>query len=188
MTLKFLKSALVPSDWLNDSRKEVALIGRSNTGKSSLINALFNTNIVRTSNTPGRTRLINFFDTNGKYRIVDLPGYGYSKINANDSALINKYVTHYLRTRTNLSLIVLVVDINVITNKDQEMVQVLKQTNHSFLIALNKTDKLAKSYFANHQKVIADYLDVDPTLLIPVSAIKKDNLSALLGTINKYND
>ncbi|MBO6103930.1 ribosome biogenesis GTP-binding protein YsxC [bacterium] len=188
MTLKFLKSALMPSDWLNDTRKEVALIGRSNTGKSSLINAMFNTDIVRTSNTPGRTRLINFFDTNGKYRIIDLPGYGYSKINAQDSALINKYVTHYLRTRINLTLIVLVVDINVITNKDQEMVQVLKEAKHPFIIALNKTDKLAKSYFDNHQQIIAQYLDVDSSLLIPVSAVKKTNLNTLLAVINKSND
>ena len=178
----------MPSDWLNDTRKEVALIGRSNTGKSSLINAMFNTDIVRTSNTPGRTRLINFFDTNGKYRIIDLPGYGYSKINAQDSALINKYVTHYLRTRTNLTLIVLVVDINVITNKDQEMVQVLKEAKHPFIIALNKTDKLAKSYFDNHQQIIAQYLDVDSSLLIPVSAVKKTNLNTLLAVINKSND
>ena len=82
----------------------------------------------------------------------------------------------------------LVVDINVITNKDQEMVQVLKQANHPFIIALNKTDKLAKSYFDNHKITIANYLDVDSNLLIPVSATKKTNLNTLLGTINKYND
>lgn len=185
MELKFIKSALKPNDWIHDSRKEVAFIGRSNVGKSSLINALFHTSIVKVSTTPGRTRLINFFDTNKNYRVVDLPGYGYSKININDVLKINNNVTLYLNNRENLSLIILVVDINVVTIKDTNMIQELIKINKPFVIVLNKIDKLSKSYFDNNKTKIANFLNIDVNKLIPISAKKGTNLNNLLLVINK---
>lgn len=188
MTLKFLKSALLESDWIHDNRKEVAFIGRSNVGKSSLINALFNSNIVKTSSTPGRTQMINFFDTDKNFRIIDLPGYGYSKIKLDDVIKINKNINQYLNERVNLKLIVLVLDINVITNKDQIMIDELIKLNKPFIIALNKTDKLNKSYFDNNKHKIAQYLDVDETYLIPVSAKNKNNLNKIVTFLNNLKD
>ena len=76
----FIKSASKESEWINDDKIEICFIGRSNVGKSTLINALAKQKISRTSNTPGRTQLVNFFDF-GKYRLIDLPGYGYAKVN-----------------------------------------------------------------------------------------------------------
>ena len=188
MNLKFLKSALKESDWIHDQRKEIAFIGRSNVGKSSLINALFNTNIVKTSSTPGRTQMINFFDTNKNFRIIDLPGYGYSKIKLEDVIKINEYINHYLNHRDNLKLIVLVLDINVITNKDQDMINELIKLNKDFIIVLNKTDKLNKSYFDNNKHKIAQYLSVNSEHLIPVSAKNKNNLNKIVTFFNNLKN
>ncbi len=185
MNLKFLKSALLEDDWIHDTRKEVAFIGRSNVGKSSLINALFNTNIVKVSSTPGRTRLINFFDTDKNFRIIDLPGYGYSKIHAKQVLEINSNVTNFLNNRDNLVLIILVLDINVITPKDIDMINKLLEIHRPFLIVLNKIDKLAKSYFDNNKHKIAEYLNVSDDVLIPVSAKNKTFLNLIINHLNK---
>lgn len=185
MILRFIKSALKEEEWISDSRKEVAFIGRSNVGKSSLINALFNTNIVKVSSTPGRTRLINFFDTDKNFRVVDLPGYGYSKIKLENVQEINKEVNEYLNFRANLVLIILVLDINVIMPKDVEMIQHLMQINKPFIVVLNKIDKLAKSYFQNNKLKIAQYLDVNWQELYPVSTKTKQNLSSIVKRLNE---
>lgn len=185
MKFEFLKSALKEEDWIHDAKKEVAFIGRSNVGKSSLINALFDTDVVKVSSTPGRTRMINFFDTDKKIRVVDLPGYGFSKINLETVKLINEEVNKYLNFRKNLSLIILVLDINVITVKDIAMIKQLLQINKPFIIVLNKIDKLAKSYFQNHKKQIANYLEVNEDELYPVSAKNKTNLGAVLKRISE---
>ena len=75
----FIKSCFSTKDWMNDDKREICFIGRSNVGKSSLINALANAKIAKTSNTPGRTQLANFYDFE-KFRLIDLPGYGFAKV------------------------------------------------------------------------------------------------------------
>src|SRR2546421_9208114 len=108
---KFVKSAFEESQWPRDGRAEVAFLGRSNVGKSSLINSLLGTKgLARTSNTPGRTQLINFFSINDAFYFVDLPGYGYARVPSDVKKLWGPMIEKYLATRPNLVLSILITD------------------------------------------------------------------------------
>lgn len=179
----FIKSAASIKDWINDTKKEICFVGRSNVGKSSLINALANKSIAKTSNTPGRTQLANFFDFN-KYRIVDLPGYGFAMVDKSKKVELLNIINEFLVNRKNLVCVVQVCDINVITPKDVEMSNFLEETFGNHLIVLNKMDKHSKSHFDNNKIKIANYLQVDVEQLIPVSAKKRINIDKLLTYFN----
>lgn len=181
----FIKSAASYSDWICDSKKEICFVGRSNVGKSSLINALANQSIAKTSNTPGRTQLVNFFDF-GKFRLIDLPGYGYAKVSKEKKLELLSMINEYLIKRENLIFVFQICDINVITDKDVEMADFLKNNFDNFAILLNKMDKYNKSHFDNNKHKIAKYLNVDVDKLIPISAKKKNNLNKILEKINSF--
>lgn len=181
----FIKSASSISDWINDTKKEVCFVGRSNVGKSSVINALANNSIARTSNTPGRTQLVNFFDFN-KFRLVDLPGYGFANVSKTKKIELLKIINEFLVNRKNLILVIQICDINVITEKDLEMTNFIKTNFQNYFILLNKMDKYSKSHFDNNKHKIANYLQVDSSSLIPISAKKRTNINKILDLINKY--
>ncbi|WP_412032226.1 ribosome biogenesis GTP-binding protein YihA/YsxC [Malacoplasma muris] len=181
----FIKSAESPRDWISDTKKEICFIGRSNVGKSSLINTLANNNIAKTSNMPGRTQLVNFFDF-GKYRVVDLPGYGFANVSKSKQLDLLNIINTYLTQRENLICVFLVCDINVITEKDVEMVDFLSNNFPNFYILLNKSDKYSKSHFDNNKIKIASYLNVDVDKLIPISAKKKTNITKLFNCIDNF--
>ncbi|HAH11452.1 MAG TPA: YihA family ribosome biogenesis GTP-binding protein [Alphaproteobacteria bacterium] len=124
---------------------EIAFIGRSNVGKSSLLNAVTgHTALARVSVTPGRTREINFFDLGGKLMLVDLPGYGYAKAPKAMSAQWQKLITAYLRGRAALARICLLIDArHGIKPNDREMMRMLDQAAQSYLVVLTKADKLS---------------------------------------------
>ncbi|MGL4768867.1 MAG: ribosome biogenesis GTP-binding protein YihA/YsxC [Mycoplasmoidaceae bacterium] len=188
MNVKFIKSAACASDWINDSKPEIAFIGRSNVGKSSLINAFTESKIAKTSNTPGRTQLINFFDL-GNYRIVDLPGYGYARVSHEKKAELKIMINEYFSQRENLKLVFQVCDINVLTSDDQDMAIYLRtyfSSNH--FILMNKIDKYNKSFFKNNLLRFSKYLDVDHEQFIPVSALKKQNLNQIYNAIERNLD
>lgn len=180
---QFIKSAFCEADWINDQKKEICFVGRSNVGKSSLINALANSRIAKVSNTPGRTQLANFFDFN-TYRLVDLPGYGHANVNKNSKYELLRIINEFLSKRMNLVAVFMVCDINVITEKDIEMLEFLKQNFNRYYVVLNKIDKHNKSFFANNKHKICNYLNIDESLLIPLSAKTKDNLNLLKQIIN----
>jgi GTP-binding protein len=124
---------------------EVAFIGRSNVGKSSMLNAVTGrTHLARVSVTPGRTREINFFDLSGRLILVDLPGYGYAKAPKAMAAAWQRLITGYLRGRTALARICLLIDARqgVMAN-DREMMTMLDQSAQSYLVVLTKADKLS---------------------------------------------
>src|SRR6059036_2533812 len=111
MSAKFLKSAFVENDWPRDSKPEIAFLGRSNVGKSSLINSLLGVKgLARTSSTPGRTQAINFFLINQSFHFVDLPGYGYARVSKATRAELGEFVTDYLANREQLVLSIQIVD------------------------------------------------------------------------------
>lgn len=126
------------------SLPEVAFIGRSNVGKSSLLNAVTGrSHLARVSVTPGRTREINYFDLGGKLFLVDLPGYGFAKAPKTMAAAWQKLITGYLRGRTSLARICLLIDARqgVMAN-DREMMSMLDQAAQSYVVVLTKADKL----------------------------------------------
>lgn len=181
---KFLKSAdCVENIGIDDRLTEFCFIGRSNVGKSTLINALANQTIARTSKQPGRTQLINIFDF-GKYRIIDLPGYGYAQVSKQKHYEINQMIIDYISNRSNLFAIFLICDIEHITDMDIDVFKNVSKRFVNIFVVLNKTDKVNRSYFDNNKNKIAKLFGIQINNLIPVSSSKKQNLFNIKKVIN----
>jgi GTP-binding protein len=172
----FIKSAVKPRDFPPAELPEVAFVGRSNVGKSSLINVLAGRKaLVRTSSTPGRTQLINFFDINGILTLVDLPGYGYAKAPPDVRKQWGPMIETYLAQRENLRAVVLILDIRRIpSDGDLDMLGWLERYNIPPIIVLTKCDKLSKAERAKQTTLIAAAIGRDRCLLLPFSALSKD--------------
>jgi len=172
----FIKSAAKAKDYPVSDLPEVAFVGRSNVGKSSLVNVLVNRkNLVRTSSTPGRTQLINFFDVNGRLVLVDLPGYGYAKAPPELRKQWRPMIETYLSTRENLRAVVLILDIRRIpSDGDLDMLGWLESYNIPPIIVLTKCDKLTKNERAKQTNLIAAAIKRDKGILFPFSALSKD--------------
>nr|WP_318023709.1 ribosome biogenesis GTP-binding protein YihA/YsxC [Ureaplasma canigenitalium] len=181
---KFLKSASNETHFYTDRTPEICFIGRSNVGKSSLINALAASNIAKTSNTPGRTQLINFFQFD-HFRLVDLPGYGFAKVNKQKKDELTRIIETYLTKSPNLIAVFQLVDINVITDIDQEMSRFFQHQNYLHYVILNKIDKTNKSYFDNNKIKIAKALNVSLDQLIYCSTKTKVNIDLIKKVMKK---
>ena len=147
---RFLLSASDPAHFPPPGIPEVAFLGRSNVGKSSVINALVGTKLAKTSSTPGRTRSINFFEIRfaGKPRpellFTDLPGYGYAKISREVSSQWPSFIDPYLRERPSLALCVALIDSNVPPQEsDQQLLEFLNTIGRPFLLVATKADRLS---------------------------------------------
>ena len=141
---EYLKSAMHAADFPNDHRPEIAFVGRSNVGKSSLLNALLGKKgLAKTSGTPGKTRTLNFFSVNEKYYFVDLPGYGFAKVPLKVKDEWGKALIEYLETRRTLELVVLLVDSrHEPSGLDLEMLELLDEVERPVLVVATKADKL----------------------------------------------
>lgn len=188
--VKFIKSANLIEQYFDDSRNQICFVGRSNAGKSSLINSLANTSIAKTSGTPGKTKLVNFFDFNN-YVLVDLPGYGYAKTSKNEVEIINKMIYEYLRWAKKLICVCQLCSINVITNSDLKMaddLRLLKQKYHiEHLVILTKADKLKLSQINQQIQKVSKFLNVKIDNIIPISNKSKFNIQKLQAIINAIN-
>ena len=142
---RFIKSAHQPHQFPADTGREVAVAGRSNSGKSTAINAIVRRrNLARTSKTPGRTQLINFFDLGGDRRLVDLPGYGYAKVSGSMRAHWRGLIEAYFRERTSLVGLVVTVDVRRGANElDRVMLKWAEDAGIPALVLLTKADKLS---------------------------------------------
>lgn len=181
---KFIKSATTADMiGLDDQITEFCFIGRSNVGKSTLINALANEKISKTSKTPGLTQLINIFDFKD-YRIVDLPGYGYAKVSKNKKFEITNMINDYINNRPNLFCVFMICDIQTITELDKQVYKDVCTRFNNVYVILNKADKVNKSYFDNNKVKIAKTLNIDVSKLIPISAANKINIAYIKKLMN----
>ncbi len=144
---EFIKSAFKEADWPADLKTEIAFLGRSNVGKSSLINSLLGVaGLARTSSTPGRTQSLNFFEINGVFRFVDLPGYGYARVPKNIRSSWGEMATTFLAKRSQLVLSIHIVDSrHEPTTLDLQLHQWLQHKEKPLLIVATKSDKLSNN-------------------------------------------
>ena len=147
MATIFVKSATTVSDLPAGSRPHVAFVGRSNVGKSSLLNALTGQKgLARVSATPGRTQMINVFDADGAYFLIDLPGYGYAKASKEKREVFASIIQEYLWNAPSLKLVLQIIDArHGLTDLDQEMLTFLRHAKIPVVIVANKVDKLSRS-------------------------------------------
>jgi len=169
---EFIKSGTAPSHYPDDELPEIAFAGRSNVGKSSLINALLNRKrLARTSNTPGRTQHINFFSVNSRLMFVDLPGYGYARVPAAIKKQWGPMVETYLREREKLCLVVVILDIRRdLTEGDRDLLHWLSVFGVDAAVVLTKADKMTRNAANARRRDIGKQLDLPPENLILFSA------------------
>lgn len=180
--------AVKPSQYPAPDLKEIAFAGRSNVGKSSLLNLLTGRRkLARVSGSPGKTRTINFYIINDAFRIVDLPGYGYAKVSKSVSAGWGEMMERYLQNRENLVKVVQLVDIRHAPSKqDVEMYEYLRHYGLDGLVVATKADKISRNQMAKQMKLIKQTLGLSAEdVVIPVSALKKTGYQELLDEMEK---
>lgn len=183
---KLLCTAVKPEQYPDTLVPEIAFVGRSNVGKSSLINCITNrTKLARTSSSPGKTATINFYDIEGRYRLVDLPGYGYAKVSKVEQEKWAKMINRYLSNRYNLVQVVQLVDSrHKPTADDKTMMDWIRSYNYSPVVVATKLDKLKKSQIEKNLTVIYNELRLDDDcVLLPFSAEKRTGRKEFLELI-----
>ncbi|MBQ6333447.1 MAG: YihA family ribosome biogenesis GTP-binding protein [Erysipelotrichaceae bacterium] len=173
--VKFIKSANSLDNFPSTVR-EVVFVGRSNVGKSSLINALYNQKLAYIGKTPGKTKLINFFDVDEKYTAVDVPGYGYAQRSQKQLIDFAKMMDDYFNRKDKIRLVIMIVDSRIgLTKDDLDMFEYIADKGFRYLIVANKIDKLSNNQLNNNKKkLFSDYKNV-----VYVSAEKKKNIDVI---------
>lgn len=172
-----------------DGKPEIAFAGKSNVGKSTLINAILGRRaLARTSSQPGKTRTINFYDVNDIMYVVDLPGYGYAKAPKTEIAKWGEMIEDYLERREELRAIILLIDIRHEPGKnDIMMYDWLKHYGYDIIIAATKSDKINRSQIQKQLSLIKKTLKLQPgDVLIPFSGEKKTGVEELWAEIEKF--
>lgn len=181
--VEFIRSAVSPRDFLRDGLPQLAFAGRSNVGKSSVINRLVNRkNFARVGASPGKTSQINYFRLDGAAYLVDLPGYGYAKVSKAERDRWGRLMEAYFASGL-ISLGVMIVDArHKPTADDVTMASWFRDTGCPLVVAANKLDKLKKSEIAPNLELIRQTLDLrEGDVLIPFSAEKGDGKAELMG-------
>ena len=190
---KFIGSYPSTEDLPVDQGSEIAFCGRSNCGKSSILNALTNNKkLAKTSKTPGRTQSINVFEikSNSDFKIIDLPGYGYAKVSKKMRASWGQEIEKYLMTRQCLNALCIIMDIrHPFKEDDESLIDWCESKDLPMILLLNKADKLSKSQIATTVLSATKALNKLSTehFVIPVSATKKTGINLVLEKINEMN-
>jgi len=184
---EFITSAVSFNQYPEVKRDELAFIGRSNVGKSSLINSLCGRrNLAKTSSTPGKTRTVNYYLINDLFYFVDLPGYGYAKLSKSERENLGKVIDAYFKNTKNLKTIFLLVDIrHNPTSDDKLMIDWIKFYNLPYKIIATKADKINKTEIIKNKKNILTDLNINESSVIVYSSHSKLNYQVLLNEI--YN-
>lgn len=180
--------AVKKNQYPEDNMREVAFAGRSNVGKSSLLNLLVNRKrLARVSGSPGKTRTINFYQINDEFRIVDLPGYGYAKVSKSITENWGEMIESYLSDRKNLVKVIQLVDIrHTPTQQDVQMYEWIKHYGFDGLIVATKADKVSRNEMQKKLKDIRNTLGLAAEdKIIPISSLKKTGYEELLMEIEK---
>jgi GTP-binding protein len=189
---RFLTTAVEPKGYPQGDRPEVAFVGRSNVGKSSMINTLSGRRkLVRVSNTPGRTRTLNFFDVDlerkghpYKLRLADLPGYGFAKASKTDRAAWEKMITAYLEKRTPLKVVVSIIDSEVgPTPDDVQTLDYLSEKARQILVVATKIDRMPKAKRKPRVKQLAELLALPYEAVVAFSATDKIGVDETWGLL-----
>lgn len=185
---RFIKSLPAIKLKEDDKLKEVLFVGRSNVGKSSLLNCLCdNKNLAFVSSKPGHTKLLNFYNVDQKFYLVDAPGYGYSKSNISEINLFSEMMEDYFSNTFNLALVVFLLDSRRKLNDDDlQLINFFKEENINFVIVLTKADKLNQSQRYQITHHIKDTLNINIDDMIFTSTLKKENIDKLKKSIEYY--
>ena len=189
---EFLRSAPDAKQLPSDSMPEYAFTGRSNVGKSSLINMLCGKkNLARTSGTPGKTTLINYFLINSSWHLVDLPGYGFAKTSRTERVKWKKMVSEYLLSRKNLMTVFVLVDINVPPQEsDLSFMEYLGTNSIPFIILFTKSDKARRNFLTealkNYKGQLSESWEEMPGMIL-ASSVNKSGREEILNYIEETN-
>ena len=185
---KFEISAVSKKQYPNKNIPEVVLVGKSNVGKSSFVNTMLNRKaLARTSNVPGKTRQINFYNIDDKFYFVDLPGYGFSKMSKQEKIVSGKYIEEYLEEGKNISLIILLLDIrHNPTEDDILMYNYILKSNLPFIVLTNKADKIAVTKVNDKLNEIKSILGISYSTILPFSSERKIYMDSVWKEIEKY--
>ena len=182
-------SAISEKQYPDSNLLEVAFAGRSNVGKSSLINTLLNRkNLARKGSRQGMTRMINFFNIDDEIHFVDLPGYGYASVSKSEMNLWSKVITNYLNVRPQLYLMIMLVDIRHKPSKDDiQMYKWIQESGVSHIIVATKSDKVSRAEAQRNMKLIRETLVLpDDTKIYPVSSENRNGIKELWDAIDSY--
>lgn len=184
---KLLATAADKTQWPKSDLPEIIFCGRSNAGKSTLINALVNRkNLAYSGKTPGKTRLLNFFTVDNKVIFTDAPGYGYATSDKASALQFEKLIDPYFKERDALKGMILVADARRTPSEDDiSMIEYGRYTHKAIIVACTKADKLSHGALMSNMNKIADVLGVNRKALIPVSALKKQGIDALWDEIDR---
>lgn len=185
---EFICSAVKPAQYPISNKFEIAFAGRSNVGKSSLINLLMNRRkLAKVSSTPGKTRTINFFNVNDEFRIVDLPGYGFARVSKAEMESWGPMMEDYLSGRTVLLKVMLLVDCrHKPTVQDVQMYDYLKYYKLDGVVIATKADKLSRNELNKNLGIIRKVLELgEDDCVIPVSVLNKTGTDEILKTMER---
>jgi len=187
---RFIISAADPQQFPAPSAPEIAFLGRSNVGKSSLINSLVGSKVAKTSNTPGRTQTINFFDLrrpgkpHAELTFVDLPGYGYARVPKELSTQWARFIDPYLTSRPSLTLCLSLVDVSVPPQQlDIQLHDWLRHHDRPFLVIATKADRISNNQLRKSLASLSQELGVAPSAIIPFSSKSRTGHAALWSAI-----
>lgn len=185
---KFEISAVSKKQYPKGNLPEIVLVGKSNVGKSSFVNTMINRKaLARTSNTPGKTRQINFYNIDEKFYFVDLPGYGFSKMSKQEKIISGKYIEDYLEEGENVRLIILLLDIrHKPTEDDILMYDYILRSNLPFIVLANKADKIAITKVDKEVERIKNILGISFSTILPFSSERKIYIDKVWEEIEKF--